>query len=44
MRQSCAQHVLIGIGQGRVTQNLDGAAVDFAVYVPDEDSVVMVDY
>jgi cysteine synthase len=31
-----------GIGQGRITNNLDGAPVDDALLVPDTDSVNMV--
>lgn len=31
-----------GIGQGRITANLEGAPVDFAVTVPDEQSLPMV--
>ena len=33
---------LLGIGQGRVTDNMKGAKVDTAIHVPDEDSVRMV--
>ena len=34
----------LGIGQGRVTQNLQGAPVDYAILVPDTDVVRMVWY
>lgn len=31
----------IGIGQGRVTDNLAGALIDDSVFIPDEDSIAM---
>ena len=31
-----------GIGQGRVTDNLNGAPVDSALFIPDSDVVAMV--
>lgn len=31
-----------GIGQGRVTNNLEGAPIDDSLHVPDEESVEMV--
>ena len=33
-----------GIGQGRITQNLQGAPVDYAILVPDTDVVRMTFY
>ena len=32
----------VGIGQGRVTDNLKGAPVDYAVFVPDAEVIKMV--
>ena len=34
--------VFIGIGQGRVTNNLKGAPIDYAIMVSDNESVSMV--
>ena len=31
-----------GIGQGRITDNLAGAAIDGSVRIPDEDTIKMV--
>eukprot|EP00049_Salpingoeca_infusionum_P015761 m.309446 g.309446 ORF g.309446 m.309446 type:complete len:90 (+) comp15945_c10_seq3:224-493(+) len=31
-----------GIGQGRITANVEGAPIDDAVHVPDEESINMV--
>ena len=36
--------VFIGIGQGRVTNNVKGAPVDYAIMVSDDESVSMVWY
>jgi len=33
---------VIGIGQGRVTNNLKGAPIDYAMVVSDEEAVSMV--
>ena len=34
--------MFIGIGQGRVTSNLEGAPIDYAMVVSDDESVSMV--
>ena len=31
-----------GIGQGRITKNLEGAPIDFAFLIPDEEAVAIV--
>ena len=31
-----------GIGQGRITNNLEGAPVDNAVFIPDKEAIKMV--
>ena len=41
----CSQYAImtyIGIGQGRLTNNLNGAPVDYAMMVSDDESVSMV--
>ncbi len=32
----------VGIGQGRITDNVQGAPIDSAVHIPDQDAVAMV--
>lgn len=34
--------ISLGIGQGRVTQNLQGAPIDESLFINDQDSVNMV--
>ena len=34
--------IIIGIGQGRITNNLEGSPVDSAVFVPDSEAIEMV--
>ena len=40
--QSCFASRNTGIGQGRVTQNVQGAPVDYAILVKDREAVEMV--
>jgi cysteine synthase A len=40
--ESCGSSISEGIGQGRITANLEGLAVDYAFRIPDEEGVRLV--